>query len=551
MPWVLHHGRWPHGSDWLCEAAAETYLPLISACNSLVQNNTPTGFTLGISPILAEQLSNPTFHEEFEEYLQEKVKAAEADVSEYEYWQSEHMIALARHWKEVYSALAESFQKCGKNICKEFKSLADSGVLELITCGITHGYLPLLGRDWACRFQVEMAAKAHSHYFGKRPEGIWIPEMAYRPHGEWTYPVGLMSKLPAVDRQGVEEHLSTQKLRYFVINHTLLTEASAIQPTTEKSLPNPLSPFQVGILSSDGLSCDAITRNPEAARLIGLQFIPGELGFPAGGDYLDFHKRHFPGGHRYWRVTSSTTPIEHKHQYSPEKAQEALRNDARAFVDAMEKQLMDRYKETGKPGLLSATYDAELFGHWWREGIDWMSAVMEELVNHPDIAPTTVSQYLAEFPPQEHYALPEGSWGEQGDHSVWLNPMTEWTWNYLWMAELSIEELIESIKTKGFNITKAIQPVFDQLVRELLLTQASDWQFLISGGAARDYAEARFREHSEALVRLLEICSKLVDDIGMPEWDSQWLGELQKKDNPFPWLSFNDLINCYNSMKTE
>mgnify|MGYP003290937383 CR=1 FL=1 len=35
LPYVLNHGRWPHGSDWICEAAVDTYLPLLETLRRL------------------------------------------------------------------------------------------------------------------------------------------------------------------------------------------------------------------------------------------------------------------------------------------------------------------------------------------------------------------------------------------------------------------------------------------------------------------------------------------------------------------------------------
>ena len=47
-----------------------------------------------------------------------------------------------------------------------------------------------------------------------------------------------------------------------------------------------------------------------------------------------------------------------------------------------------------------------------------------------------------------------------------------------------------------------------QATRELLLLQASDWQFLITTGAARDYAERRVAEHYAEFKRLCEMARR-------------------------------------------
>src|SRR5881409_3036216 len=64
LPMVLNHGRWPHGSDWLCEAAFECYLPLLETAHRLVADGISPKWTINLSPILTEQLASPEFQKE-------------------------------------------------------------------------------------------------------------------------------------------------------------------------------------------------------------------------------------------------------------------------------------------------------------------------------------------------------------------------------------------------------------------------------------------------------------------------------------------------------
>jgi 1,4-alpha-glucan branching enzyme len=54
-------------------------------------------------------------------------------------------------------------------------------VIEVVTCGATHGYLPLLDRDESIHLQLRTAVEAHRRHFGRAPRAIWLPECAYRP----------------------------------------------------------------------------------------------------------------------------------------------------------------------------------------------------------------------------------------------------------------------------------------------------------------------------------------------------------------------------------
>ena len=69
LPYVLNHGRWPHGSDWICEAAIETYLPLLGKLQALDAGNVASPVTIGFTPVLANQLEHPSFAAELEAYF--------------------------------------------------------------------------------------------------------------------------------------------------------------------------------------------------------------------------------------------------------------------------------------------------------------------------------------------------------------------------------------------------------------------------------------------------------------------------------------------------
>ena len=69
LPYVLNHGRWPHGSDWLCEAAVDTYLPLLESLQALEQEGVTAPVTLGVTPVLANQLASGDFKSELEAFF--------------------------------------------------------------------------------------------------------------------------------------------------------------------------------------------------------------------------------------------------------------------------------------------------------------------------------------------------------------------------------------------------------------------------------------------------------------------------------------------------
>ncbi|HYC33852.1 MAG TPA: 1,4-alpha-glucan branching protein domain-containing protein, partial [Gemmatimonadales bacterium] len=123
--------------------------------------------------------------------------------------------------------------------------------------------------------------------------------------------------------------------------------------------------------------------------------------------------------------------------------------------------------------------------------------------------------------------LSTGSWGADGDFSMWLNPATRWTWQRLW----PLEERFWDAAPAALGHAGA-RHVLAQAARELLLAQSSDWQFVISTGAAADYGERRLRQHcdaAESLVAALEPGGE-----GELESAQRQAEELRERDAIFP-----------------
>jgi 1,4-alpha-glucan branching enzyme len=123
--------------------------------------------------------------------------------------------------------------------------------------------------------------------------------------------------------------------------------------------------------------------------------------------------------------------------------------------------------------------------------------------------------------------MPAGSWGANGDFSMWISDQTVWTWQRLW----PLEERFWDVASTALR-SDDTRFILAQAARELLLAQSSDWQFIISTGAAADYGERRFREHcsdTEVLVQALEDGSAAALDRG-----HRRAAELAERDALFP-----------------
>src|SRR6476659_3466983 len=185
LPYVLNHGRWPHGSDWICEAAVDSYLPLVDSLQALAEEEIAAPVTVGITPILANQLASPVFDSELRQFFRQRLGACDEAEAEMRNTADAHLIPVVGYWRDRLQRLLALHDSLDGNILGAFKQLADNGRLELITSAATHGFLPLLARDESIRFQLAVGRDEHERLFGQRAAGLWMPECAYRPAGPW------------------------------------------------------------------------------------------------------------------------------------------------------------------------------------------------------------------------------------------------------------------------------------------------------------------------------------------------------------------------------
>ena len=563
LPYVVNHGTWPHGMEWLHEAVAETYLPLLRVLKRLQADGIGLHCNLDLSPVLMEQLVHPTFVAEFPNYLNRKIVFAREDEAFFAQSGENHYAETARFWQRFFTEALEDFQAFNGNIVAAFHHFQQAGLIEIITCAATHGYLPLLGTDESVRAQIRTAVTTYQHHLGVPPRGIWSPECGYRPAGSWSYPVPNADGSPTpppFQRIGLEQAFAESELHFFFVDTHLVEESEAIaspyrpimrtfprKPSVAPADPHPprslYQPYLVeGPYTAVTPHLDAVSIFPRDPRT-GLQVWSGDTGYPGDGNYVDFHKKRWPGGHRYWRVTGPRIDMNDKEPYFPNDAIARVQGHASHFVNLVHEALADAKTQAGiasrHPPILSAPFDAELFGHWWFEGPLWLEAVARILheqsaSGEPGIQLISCSQYLERFPNAALIAMHEGSWGAEGNNQVWLNPETSWTYTHLYPAELYTRELCSAGRWRESPLAARIAK---QLCRELLLLESSDWQFLITTGAARDYAELRFLTHNDQFTELKSIWQAWENDPNLNEHQTNRLVEIEQRDNIFAGIN--------------
>jgi 1,4-alpha-glucan branching enzyme len=491
IPYVLDHGSWPHGMDWLYEAAAETYLPLLRVLERLAAEGIPPRVNVSFTPVLMAQLKDPGFLRGFDGYLKMKIDVAERDAEAF--GNAGHpLLPLTLFWRDWYRGLLHDFHEGAHgDLIGGFRSLQDQGQIEVLTSAATHGYFPLLGTDAGIRHQVRQGRHVYLRYFGREARGFWLPECAYRPAYAWKRPFS--GEEGVYQRLGVDEILKQEGLQYFFVDAHLLKGGEAKGVYLDR-FPGLKLLWEKS--RNEARLVDKVERDPYSVYLAypsnlaffardevsGSQVWSRHLGYPGDGWYLEFHKKHFPGGMRYWRITSSDADLALKQPYEPAAAAARLDEHARHFVSLLESELKDR-----DAGVVVALYDTELFGHWWFEGPEWLYRMIKTL-SSSSVPPLAAGDCLDRLPPAVPIALPEGSWGQGGFHWIWFNEETSWIWKKIY----EIEEAEERLRPRTPTFDRRI---LRQFYREKFLLESSDWPFLISTWTARDYAENRAAEH--------------------------------------------------------
>jgi len=490
---------------WLFEALAECYLPLLRRSHLLLEDGVPFNFTMSLTPTLASMLADELLMNRFSGYLARTIELSEKEIQRTQH-QPEHN-RLARYYLDRLTVKRRFFEdKLGSDVLSGFRSLADSGRVEIVTCGATHGFLPLLAcHRPSVRAQIEVAVTTHRRLLGRDPVGIMLPECAYH--------------------QGLEEVLAANNLRFFIMDsHGLLY-----------SRPRSLFGVFAPVYTRNGVA--AFARDHESSK----QVWSSKEGYPGDTAYRDFYRdagfdldmdyikpyvspdgiRTFTGI-KYHRITGET---DHKELYEPETAMSRVRDHAANFVFNRERQAEHLARLMGKPPIILSPYDAELFGHWWFEGPDFLEHVFRRMADSV-VRPVTLAQYLEENPTHQVATPCASSWGDKGYYEVWLNGTNDWIWRYLHHAAIRMSDRA----TRYVTADPLRRRMLNQMARELLLAQSSDWPFIMTMGTSVEYAERRLKLHLDRFNQL--------DGILEEGWDEETLKEMEDKDNIFPDIDY-------------
>ncbi|HWI51024.1 MAG TPA: 1,4-alpha-glucan branching protein domain-containing protein [Symbiobacteriaceae bacterium] len=512
LPFVRHPDRDDYLEErWLFEAITECYLPLIESLERLEHDGVPFRLTVSLSPTLMAMLDDPLLRRRYQQFLEAAVDLADREVHLTEgRWDN----GVARFYQRHLNAMLQLYLARSCDVNGAFHRLARAGYVDLITCGATHGFLPLYQHQpEAVRAQILIAAEEFRRRFGHAPRGLWLPECGYFP--------------------GVERFLKEAGIEYcFVDTHAVANARPAprMATFTHGWTPGGVAVFGRDLATSkqvwssnEGYPGDAAYR--EFYRDIGWERSPEHLGRLAGPNGIQTFT-----GFKYHRVTG---PTEFKEVYDRWAAEQTARRHAAHFVHERARQVANvrGLLPEGPPPLVVAPYDAELFGHWWFEGPYFLEQVARQAQHQNTIQFITAGDYIDWHRAGQGVFEPSySSWGYQGYADFWVDGANHWMYRHAHGAGRRMVNLARQYA--GADPSPLVRRALNQAARELLLTQASDWAFILRTGTATDYAWRRFHAHAGRFHQLTE---------GLQEGrepDAAWLTRVELADNLFPDLDF-------------
>jgi len=537
LPYYRKAGMWPFGEENLYECMAETYVPLLNAISELYDEGIKANLTVGITPILAEQLIDEHLNQGFAEYLDTRIKAVAEDLERYpdpNVAHSQHLKYLAEYYYKHFTKLKDDFvNKYEMNLIKYFQKYQDLGCIEITTSGATHGFSPLLATDTNLNAQFKVGSDTTKRIFGKKAQGCWLPECAYRQGYEYTGKDGQKKWRPAI-----EVTLQNNDIEYFFTESHVIEGGNSIGHRRVVGIYGNIEYIPLPKRELTGYDTYSAYWLPDAQVAVmgrndraGYQVWSAADGYPGDGCFREFHKKDDKSGMQYWRITSPTTDLGDKMLYDPVLAHNKVCENSDHYTHLIENLLRD-YKNShdGKEGLVMVSFDTELFGHWWFEGVEFIKQVIEKLHDyHKDVEMMTAGAYVKKYPPKEAIQIPESSWGQGGHFYVWMNHLTEWMWPIIHSCEKRIIDIADRYEEKPED--KLLLRALSQLARENLLLQSSDWPFLITTWQAKDYATDRFREH----VARFETIADMIDANNI---DEDKLREIEEIDNCFADIDY-------------
>ncbi|KYG32076.1 1,4-alpha-glucan branching protein domain-containing protein [Alkalihalobacillus trypoxylicola] len=496
LPYVCHLEEDRLEERWVFEALTETYIPLIWALESAQVKG---AVTISFSPPLMEMLADQRIQERYWKHLENTEKLIKKEL---EHTEEKEQQRLVEFYQSRFHKIKTYFRKYNRNILNAYCDLKEKKLVTLMTSAATHAFLPYVQSEAGVRSQIREGIRCFEKHFNEKPLGFWLPECAFAP--------------------GIDKILVEEGIRYtFVDEHAILSAD-----------PKPDKDSRAPIYSPHGL-----VMFPRHTALSSKVW-SSTFGYPGDVDYREFYRDigydrdwnyikpfvHPEGirvdtGLKFKRVTSHET--EEKENYVREWAMNKVQQHSYDYIYSINEEVNKHGDQHYPPYLMVAPFDAELFGHWWFEGPEWIEALLtngKELISF--ITPEEfVHRHYYDFTTSH---LSFSTWGRDGYGEVWLNEKNAFLYRHYHQMERKLIQALALFSNPHHEQKRAMQ----QMVREWMLAVSSDWAFILDNQSASQYANERFSVH---LQRFNDLQEKLYTG----KLTSSYLEEME---NQFPFL---------------
>lgn len=509
LPYVRHPESEEYIEErWLFEAISETYIPLLIYFDKLEKEGVNFRITMNITAPLITMLTDELLQKRYFKYLLERIWLAKKEISRTS--NDKQLNNLAKMYYNRFKEFYKVYKyKYNFNLIDGFKHFQDIGVLEIIACPATHGFLPLLNvTPNAVRAQIGVGVEMYKKHFGRLPKGMWLSECAYTPE--------------------LEHALNEFDIKYIIL------ESHGILYSNPKPIYGTLAP----LISPKGIV--AFGRDIESSK----QVWSSICGYPGDFNYREFYKdigyeldwdyikpyvaksgHRVDTGIKYHKITGKT---DKKDYYNNDVAMGVCEMHADHFIASRIDQINNASKNMINPPVVTCPYDAELYGHWWFEGPYWLYILFKKIhYNQNTFELITPSEYLEKYPEIQEASLAVSTWGAHGYNEVWLNGKNDYIYRHLHKAGERMVYLARTY-TKPYKLQRE---ALNQCARELLLAQSSDWPFIITADTMVEYAHKRVKDHIGRFNTLADMIDK--NDI-----NRSYLKDISYKDKIFPDIDY-------------
>lgn len=509
LPFVRHpeHDNFLEES-WLYEGITETYIPLIKMLDCLLDESIDFALTISLSPTLIAMLEDELLNNRYRRKLEGLLELSYKEIERTKH--DPRLNNLARMYNNIFKESLHIYvDKYHCRLLNAFKKFDASGKVEIMVCAGTHGFLSNMEMyPQAVRGQVKIAVDTYKRVFGHSPRGMWLPECGYYP--------------------GLDSILKEFAIRFFILDtHGILFA----EPRPRFGIYNPY-------FCKSGVA--AYGRDIESSKAVwsAVEGYPGDYNYrefyrDIGYDleyeyvkpYLNCGSGRMNTGIKYHKITGRTN---NKELYDPNAAKETVAFHAGNFVFNREKQVEYLHDKLGRKPIIIAPYDAELYGHWWFEGIDWLNFVIRKVRFDQNVFKLiTPLEYLKLYDKFQVLTPSFSSWGWKGYSEVWLEGSNDWIYPHLHIMVERMSELANRFPRATDDLEKAL----NHLARELLLAQASDWPFMMKTDIFTHYACQRVKDHIDRFNTLYEM-------IKNNRIDMRWLDKRISQYNLFPEVDY-------------